>query len=144
MTSPHDPAPATTAGARVPRYEVQVPMVVQLKTGLRPLTHNDRMHWRPKANAVKTIRDQVAAHARLARIPRAEHITVQLHYRPGSRSVTDAPNLTATSKPAIDGLVDAGLVPDDKDRHVTELMPVIHPGRGERRLWLEVQITKEH
>lgn len=137
----HNSAIATTAGARV--YTLDVPMVVRLKTGMRPLTHNDRMHWRRRADAVKTIRGQVAAHARNPRIPAAEHITVQLHYAPGDRrSVTDAPNLTATSKPAIDGLVDAGIVPDDTDKHVTELMPVIHPGPGERRLWLEIQHTE--
>ncbi|WP_052373123.1 hypothetical protein [Amycolatopsis taiwanensis] len=68
---------------------------------------------------------------------------MQLHYAPGGRrSVTDAPNLTATSKPAIDGLVDAGIVPNDTDQHVTEHMPVIHPGPGTRRLWLEVTPTE--
>ncbi|MEU6641255.1 hypothetical protein ABZ863_01755 [Saccharomonospora sp. NPDC046836] len=123
-----------------PVFELDVPMVVQLKTGLRPLSHNDRFHWRAKAKKIRTIRQQVALHARNARIPAAQHITVTLHYQPSGRSVTDAPNLTATSKPAIDGLVDAGIVPDDTDPHVTERMPVIHPGKGDRRLWIEVEI----
>lgn len=143
MTSAHDPAPVTTAGARV--YTLNVPMVVRLKTGWRPLTHNDRGHPVARSRLVKQIRRAVGWAAKVARIPAAEHITVQLHYAPGDRrSVTDAPNLTATSKPAIDGLVDAGVVPDDTDAHVTEHMPLIHPSPGERRLWLEVQITKEH
>lgn len=122
-------------------YRLDVPMVVRTKTAWRPLTHNDRIHWRPRAELVKRIRQSTQLWARHYKIPAAQHITVQLHYQPGSRSVTDAPNLTATSKPAIDGLVDAGIVPDDKDQHVTELMPVIHPDKGERRLWIEVEIT---
>jgi hypothetical protein len=52
-------APATQAVP--PVYTLDVPMTVRLKTGLRPLTHNDRMHWRRRADAVKTISAQVAA-----------------------------------------------------------------------------------
>jgi len=71
-------------------FEIDVPMVVQLKTGVRPLTHNDRMHWRPRAAKVATIRAVVRQRARSLHAPAAEHITVQLHYAPGGRSVTDA------------------------------------------------------
>lgn len=123
--------------------EIDLPMVIPLKSGsTRPLTHNDRLHYRRRAPLIRNIRHAAATWARSKKIPPAEHITVQLHYAPGpARSVTDAPNLTATSKPAIDGLVDAGIVPDDKDEHVTELMPVIHRGPGARRLWLTIAAT---
>jgi crossover junction endodeoxyribonuclease RusA len=124
------------------KFELDVPMVVQLKTDTRPLTHNDRMHWRKRAPKVKTIRQVTAANATAAHIPLCQHITVTLHYAPGDKaSVTDSPNLTATSKPAIDGLVDARVVPNDTDRYVTEVMPVIHLGPGTRRLWLEIEVT---
>jgi crossover junction endodeoxyribonuclease RusA len=124
--------------------EIDLPMVIPLKSGsFRPLTHNDRLHFRARARLVKDIRHAAALWARSKKIPPADSITVQLHYAPGSvRSVTDAPNLTATSKPAIDGLVDAGIVPDDKDDHVTEVMPVIHRGPGPRRLWLTIELTE--
>jgi crossover junction endodeoxyribonuclease RusA len=124
-------------------FEVEVPMVVALKRTVRPLTHNDRHHRRVEARLIKTIREGTHWAAKAAHLPTGvEHATIQLHYRPGSRSVTDAPNLTATSKPAIDGLRDAGLVPDDTDRHVTEQMPVIHPGTGTRRCWLTVEVQR--
>lgn len=123
-------------------FELDVPMVVELKTGCRPLTHNDRFHWRKRADLVREIRLSAGFTAKAMRIPKARHVTVQLNYRPAGRSVTDAPNLTATSKPAIDGLVDAGVVPDDTDKHVTEVMPVIHTGPGPgRRLWLVVEVS---
>jgi crossover junction endodeoxyribonuclease RusA len=126
------------------KWEIAVPLVVRTKTGVRPLTHNDRLHWRPKAALVASIRKAVWVRVKNAKIPTAEHVTVRLHYATGDRrSVTDAPNLTATSKPAIDALVDAGVVKTDTDEHVSELMPVVHRGPGERRLWLEVEVTVE-
>jgi crossover junction endodeoxyribonuclease RusA len=68
---------------------------------------------------------------------------VTLHYQPGdNRRMRDPMNLTASSKPAIDGLVDAGLVPDDTDVYVHENTPVIHYGPGDRRLWLTVEVTR--
>jgi crossover junction endodeoxyribonuclease RusA len=124
-------------------FDLDVPMVVQLKTSVRPLTQNDHIHWRRKAKLVKRIREATYWAAKAAKIPTATHLTVTLHFAPGDKpSVTDAPNLTATSKPAIDGLTDAGLVPNDTDRYVTERMPVIHPGPGPRRLWLTVEVQR--
>lgn len=124
-------------------FELDVPMVMWTRSGARPLTHNDRHHPLKRARLVKTIRDGTHWAAKNAKLPKGvAHATVQLHYRPGSRSVTDAPNLTATSKPAIDGLVDYGLVPDDTDRWVTEVMPTIHPGPGPRRCWLTVEVQR--
>lgn len=111
-------------------WRIDVPMVVG--NPLRPLTANDHIHWRTKASYVKTIREGVAWTAK------SLHITVQLHYRPGDNVRRDAPNLTATSKPAIDGLVDAKVVPDDTAVWVTEVMPTLVTGKGSRQLWLTV------
>lgn len=125
-------------------YTVDVPMAIRLKSGrLRPMTHNDRLHWRAHATKVRKIRQAVHLRAREQNIPAAAHLTVTLHYRTGGRSVTDPPNLTATSKPAIDGLIDAGLVPDDTPNHVTEHMPVIHNDPSERQAWLEIAIEED-
>ena len=48
------------------------------------------------------VREAVAWRARQAHIPPQEHVTVQLHYAPGDARRRDAPNLVATSKPAVD------------------------------------------
>lgn len=141
MTAPK-PDVESTDGPQV--FELDVPMVVHLRTSVRPLTHNDRFHWRKRARLVAKIREDVGWAAKAKKIPPATEVTVQLNYRPGDGrpSVTDAPNLTATSKPAIDALVDAGVVPDDRDRYVTEEMPVIHRGPGVRRCWLVVEVAR--
>jgi len=120
------------------RFELDVPML----RNKPPLTANQRLHWREKAKRVAMVRSDIHVRARYAKIGEASRLTVQLHYAPGDNRRRDAPNLVATSKPAIDGLVDAGCVPDDTDAYVTELMPVIHPGPGKRRLWLTVDVTR--
>jgi hypothetical protein len=40
----------------------------------------------------------------------------------------------------VSGLVDARVVEDDDDRHVTRLMPVIHPPDGDPRLELTIRL----
>lgn len=118
-------------------WRVDVPMVVPGKRQAKPLTSNDKPHWRVKAGYVRRIREAVAWAAKAAKIPPQEHITVQLHFLPGDNLRRDASNLHATQKPAVDALVDARIVKDDTARWVSELPPVIHDGQG-RALWLEI------
>lgn len=117
------------------------PMVVPTRRGRlpRPWTSNDRVHWRTRHRYSRIIRRAVATTARSLAIGPQEHIVVGLHYRPGDRRRRDAPNLNASQKPAVDGLVDAGVVPDDTSRWVTELQPTIHDEPGPRELWLSVE-----
>jgi crossover junction endodeoxyribonuclease RusA len=120
-------------------WEIDVPMVIPCGVRqLRPWTANDRRHWRVKAEWTATIRRAVALRARNLHLTPQEHITVGLHYAPGDNHRRDASNLMTSQKPAVDGLVDARLVPDDTARWVTELMPVLHPGKRPRRLWLVI------
>jgi crossover junction endodeoxyribonuclease RusA len=120
---------------------VVVEVFIDLVNDRPPLNANDRMHWRQKAALTKRVRETTAWRVKALGIPPARHLTVQLHYAPGDkRKRRDPANLCATSKPAIDGLVDAGLVPDDTPEWVTELMPVIDTAPQPRRLWLEITV----
>lgn len=126
-------------------FELDLPLVPAKYGGkpLPPLNHNQRLGWRQEAKLKRLVRLHAKNQATKARIGRCKFLTVQLHYAPGdNRARRDPANLTATSKPAIDGLVDAGLVPDDNPTFVLEVMPVIHPGPGTRRLWLTVEVTR--
>ena len=123
------------------RWEIPVPLVVRKQTGGYPLTMNDRLHWRPKAELVAQIRDSVAWRAKGMRIPPQDYVTVQLHYAPGSQRKIDAGNLAATLKPAVDALQDAGIVPGDDARWVAELPTRLVYDTGPRRAWLVVQAT---
>ncbi len=114
-----------------------------------PISANDRHHWRRKAQIVAEIRAHVARLVNLREFGpaaaawplNADHITVGLHYWPRDNRRRDADNLVVPLfKALVDGLVDARVVVDDDDSHVSRLMPVIHPADGDPRLelWVEV------
>lgn len=132
-------------------FEVDVPFAIDKRRGpVVPLSANDRLHFRVEAKRVRLIREGVLVRAHAARIPKCQHLTVQLHYRPGDNRRRDSDNLYPTFKAACDALargprrdwVGLELVPDDTPEHMTKLAPVIHPGPGARRLWLTVEVTR--
>ncbi|KGF17384.1 crossover junction endodeoxyribonuclease RusA superfamily protein [Corynebacterium freneyi] len=97
-----------------------------------PLTANQRLHWAAKARITADVRRTTMLLARAAKLPRdREHVTVALHYVPRDRRRRDADNLVPTLKAACDGLVDAGLVPDDTPDQMAKHMPVIDPPQRE-------------
>lgn len=96
----------------------------------RPLSMNDRGHWTTKHRKVRQLRADACLLARAARIPPLGRIAVELHYAPRDRRIRDPLNLAATLKPVEDGIVDAGVVPDDHPRYVQPTMPVIDPPTG--------------
>lgn len=99
-----------------------------------PLSLNSRQHHMVKAREVAQVRRDVAVLARAAKIPALPRITVELHYAPRDNRRRDALNLVATLKPCEDGLVDAGVVPDDTADFVIPTIPVIDPPTGSRGL----------
>jgi crossover junction endodeoxyribonuclease RusA len=106
-----------------------------------PLSANQRLYWRRKAEVTKAVRETTAWRVKSLNLPPATRLTVQLRFDTGdNRKRRDPANLCATSKPAIDGVVDSGLVPDDTPEWVEELMPAIRNGTAERGMWLEVTI----
>ena len=86
-------------------------------------------HWRHTAHLA----------ARAAKVPPLSGATVRLHYWPGDRRRRDAVNLALVHKACVDGLVDAGVLVDDDPDHVTELMPAIWKGKGDRRWELIIE-----
>ena len=105
-----------------------------------PLTANQRLHWTQRAARTKGLRESAHWLACAARIPPQDHVTVGVCYRPRDNRRRDADNLVPTLKAACDGIVDAGVVPDDTPRFMSKLMPVIHPADKQLgpALWLEV------
>lgn len=110
-----------------------------------PLTLNQRGCWAKHDPHRKALRHQAAQLAQAARIPKnLTHITTRLHYRAPDRIRRDEDNLIATAKPLWDGLVDAGIVPDDTSQYMTKLMPIIHPPDGTGpALWLTITHIEE-
>lgn len=103
----------------------------------RPLTQNQahRMHYRDVARVRRRWHDTAAWLARRRRIPALPAITVAAYGRYGTRrSLPDPDALAPTLKAVIDGIVAAGVIPDDTSTHVrsvTYLPPVVASGQAD-------------
>ena len=128
-----------TAGVRYGRE-----WVVRLPWAKPPCSANDRDHWRVKAAKVAAIRDA----ARYGLLHQAVGIeasyatrfAVGLTYVPRDKRRRDPDNLVVPLfKALVDGIVDAGIVPDDTPDYVLRSMPVILPPDGDPRLELTIR-----
>lgn len=102
-----------------------------------PLSANQRLHWAAKAKETRRIRDTTRFLA--VALDPSKHITVQLIWVVTDKRRRDSDNTYPTFKAMCDGLVDAGIVPDDTPEFMTKLGPIIrHEPGGTARLELEV------
>jgi crossover junction endodeoxyribonuclease RusA len=85
-----------------------------------PLTLNNRSHWSKVAATAAQLKADAYYLAKAHKVPALERITVTLIFWPGNNTVHDADNLAATMKPLVDGLRQAGVVADDRGRHVRQ------------------------
>lgn len=107
--------------------------VLDLPWPAPPLTMNQRLHFRRKAELTatvrKTVRDIASRVGPLGMIrPR-----VTLVWLVTSRHKRDAENVMPTFKAACDGLVDAGVAADDTPELMDKAMPIIAYARGHRK-----------
>ena len=108
-------------------------ITIEFPMPCKPLTMNQRMHWAQKAKATKAWREAsyIAAWKfdgswRPPQLPRS---IVQLDIPVRSTKVRRDPhNWYPTVKAVIDGLVDAGLWPDDNSDYVATTEPKFHQG----------------
>jgi crossover junction endodeoxyribonuclease RusA len=107
----------------------------------KPLTLNgSRGQHFARARKVKHLRWLSRTGAAAAGIPRCARVAVELHYAPRDRRRRDPFNLIATLKPVEDGLVDAGVIPDDTPAFSEPTVPVIDPPTGQPgRLYVVVR-----
>jgi hypothetical protein len=81
------------------------------------LNANHRRHFRVKARMVKAWRRAAAGEAgMLPPMPTPVHVTVIVHRH--NRASYDAGNYAPTAKAVLDGIVDAGVIPDDSNTYV--------------------------
>lgn len=110
-----------------PDYEVVFRMGVD-----EVLSENDRRHWRVKARRVKELRDLARQHAALGRAPHLDAARLVVTVSLPDRRRRDLHNLTPTVKALVDGLVDAGLLPDDDAAHLAGPDWRLAPRRAEK------------
>lgn len=82
------------------------------------LSANDRRHWADVAKRTKALRQMGFLIARRDRVPShgTAHVAAFIGYPRAGRA--DPANAAPTVKALIDGLVDAGVWPDDDSTHV--------------------------
>lgn len=83
------------------------------------LSSNDRLHWAVKMKRVKALRLTGMTLAKVRKIPPLEKAEIEVIVHPGNRTRRlDPSNYSSSAKPLIDGIVDAGVLPDDNSRHL--------------------------
>ncbi len=108
----------------------------------KPLSLNHFQHHLAKAQKVKAVRTAAKELALSTGIPACRKIRTTLIYVPRDRRRRDSLNLVPTLKAVEDGLVDAGIVPDDTGDFVESQMPLIDipdPGAKSGRLTVLVE-----
>jgi crossover junction endodeoxyribonuclease RusA len=111
----------------------------------RPLSANDpqptsRGARMRRNETVQKWRDAARQAATAAGVPELTLFTAVLEWRPGRNGRRDPENYFAAVKPLVDGLIDAGVAPDDTRRWYRSSTPIIHPAvKGEpASMWLTV------
>jgi len=106
---------------------VTAPTVITFIGYSRLLSLNDRLHWAQKATLNRMWRKAAHGAAVMAQTPvhGRSLVNVSLPVRNVNQR-RDAHNFIATVKPIIDGLVDAGVWPDDNGRYVVTDEPCFH------------------
>ena len=108
------------------------------------LTSNQRLHWGERARRTRALRWRATLAYRQAGKPRMEvaHCVARLTYR--DRRRRDAHNIMPTLKALIDGVVAAGLLPDDNHKHlVGPDMRITDPDPDLRRRGYALRIRLE-
>lgn len=107
---------------------VEVMHILKFPWGRPPLNANQRLHWAAKSRLTKDIREVTAWLAKSAEVPAMPRCEVQLAWTVTDSRRRDEDNIYPTFKAMCDGLVDAGIVPDDTPDLMVKLAPVIERG----------------
>lgn len=92
------------------------------------LNANDTDHWRVTAPIKKEWRRRGRGWGNRLRLRSLgwQHVHIDAYINRPIRNNSDAANFHPTMKPIMDGLIDAGLLPDDNDNHLQG--PYLHKG----------------
>lgn len=108
------------------------------------LSANDRRHWRSRAQITRQWRKAAWAYAVQAKTPALTSAGFVITFTHPTLRRRDASNLHPTVKAIIDGLVDAGVLPDDDDAHVTGTEILNTVDRALRIPYVSVRIWPDH
>lgn len=124
---------------------------IALPANTKLINANQNIHFRRKADLVKVIRNAAWATARHNGVPALQRAHIYFVIHPDTKTSTqrrDPGNWAPSAKAAVDGLVDAGVLPDDDSTRLIGPDPRIgEPVKGSQLvLWITDldQISPEH
>lgn len=89
-----------------------------MPAGIPLLSANGRYHHMQRHRLSRVLRAAAQHKTRAARVPRLLRARIVALYHPPDRRRRDVHNLLPAAKCCVDGLVDAGVLPDDNDDHL--------------------------
>ncbi|MCW2785213.1 MAG: hypothetical protein JWP74_1730 [Marmoricola sp.] len=93
---------------------------IQFAPPAKFINANDRKHWRTEAKTTKTWREAAATECKRANLPAFDvPVRIVIAYRFPDNRRRETSNLQPTSKAICDGIVDSGVITDDRDELVT-------------------------
>lgn len=95
-------------------------------------------HWTYRARITKTWRDGTNVICRTQKIPAMQRAVIHIAWNPPDKGRRDAANSYPTCKAIVDGIVDAGVIPDDNSRHCDG--PYMHMGTNTKPASMTVAI----
>lgn len=132
------PAPGGAGAVRPVRFQVELPPGLELPNA------NQRLHHLQKARLVRALREAAFLAARAANAPTLQRAHVFYTVHPDTaRRRRDPGNWAPAAKAAIDGLVDAGVLPDDNSTRLLGPDPRLgHPVRGTQLVLTVTDLTR--
>lgn len=111
---------------------------LEMPAGERLLSLNDRVHWSKRARVTRDLRTTAGWLAKAAKIPPLDRVSIVAEYQPPRNGRRDPDNLMPAVKAAIDGCVNAKIIPDDSSVHVTSVTCAIGEPYPRGRLVLRI------
>ena len=116
-------------------------VIVELPYARPPLTPNQRLHWAVRARLTREIRSAATVCAKASKVaPLGRSAITTVWFVPDKRR-RDAGSLSLTTKAAIDGLVDAGVWPDDNSDWITQESYRIELDKTNPRIEIHIEET---
>tara|TARA_R100001163_G_C5020040_1_gene163092 strand:- start:223 stop:612 length:390 start_codon:yes stop_codon:yes gene_type:complete len=103
----------------------QVPARWCLEDDEVPWTLNSERswHWSKRATRTKSTREKFYWLAKLEQVPKLEYVSIDIIplIKSGGGAIADPGSHFPSAKAAIDGIVDAGVIPDDNGKFIQKI-----------------------
>lgn len=103
---------------------MKIPRRWSLEDHVRPWTMNSERtwHWTKRAKRTKDTRERFGWLALEAKVPKLNYVSIDIvPLTKTTKSVADVAACYPAAKAAIDGLVDAGIIPDDSGQYIKSI-----------------------